>query len=157
MTGASTVVAAVLGAGLAVLSTGGCACSHCRTFTVLSSHAQNRGVTTSCLNLHSITLDAPRAGQVVVRAHVSGEIGHLRDQDDYLVFSLATTSQDCAGAFSGGLEGQMPDGRYLVHPSGEKVFTVPRGTHTFYLNVRSQHATGGSVAVVQLSATFQPQ
>jgi len=150
---------AAIAAVIALTSTGGLTCRHCRTLTVVSSHAQNRSVNnTSCLSLHAITLDAPRAGQVVVRAHASADVNHEVDQDDYLLFSLSTTSQDCTQAgFSSGVEGQMPERRYHLDPSGERVFTVSRGAHTFYLNVRSMHALGGAVGVVQLSATFQPQ
>jgi len=121
-------------------------------------------LTPGCVNASggSITVVAPVAGTVTVRANVGLFLNHTFGAQDFARVVLATTNDDCAA--SGGLgfatqevNSQLPTAGYREQLGLSRTFDVPAGSTTFYLN--GQKAAGGGthdLTFAGLDATFLP-
>ena len=134
---------------------------------VKSTHAVSRtGETTAigatCTNYSggTITVTAPVAGRIAVRANVDVYLNHVSGTYSLVDVTLGTTATDCAGVWgydeSAHMPAEAPTSVYWqwVHPSKE--FSVAAGTYTYYINGFPTHGTGHQFWWGALEATFIP-
>jgi len=117
-------------------------------------------VGTACTNYSggSITVTAPVAGKITVRANVDIRLNQVNGTFSEVDVGIGTTSTDCSFSFGYAefafLPAAAPTGSYhqWLHPSLE--IPVAPGTYTYYLNARALGSTGSSFFWGALEATF---
>ncbi len=133
------------------------------------THAATRtGATTyltgTCTNYAggTITVTAPVAGRIAVRANVDVWLAHVSGTPSEAPVMIGTTSTDCptdAWGFDefAFMPAEAPTATYhqWVHPSKE--FSVAAGTHTYYINGILTYGTGHLFYWGALEATFMPE
>ena len=113
----------------------------------------------ACTNVQSLVITAPVAGHVLVQTNASFTISHTLGSRDVDVLYLSTSPTSCELVESVGdvdVASAQATGTYRPTGSGIRIFAVPAGSNTFYMNI----LMGGSGATVVsyrwLTAVFLP-
>jgi hypothetical protein len=122
-------------------------------------------VPVACANTGGVgvTLQAPDFGRIIVRGMVNLEMLHITGIDDEVKAAVGTTTTDCANApVTSRVPGALPSfsaapGMFVeLHPA--RIFAVPPGSYTFYLNMQNTGAGAGNdrFRYGYLAAEFHP-
>jgi hypothetical protein len=109
----------------------------------------------------NITITAPVAGKVLVRANLGVTLSHTTGSQNDLYANLASTATDCVQAYGYRnywvLSSPEPTGTYYQMIPLSNIFTVAAGANTFYLNAQHTGGTGThSFQFAGVDATFIP-
>ncbi len=108
----------------------------------------------------TITVTAPVAGKIAVRANVDIILNHVNVTDSQAYVNIGTAPTDCGFELGYGedawLPGAAPGGSYhqWLHPSRE--FSVTAGTYTYYVTGIIISGTGHTIFPGAMEATFIP-
>lgn len=117
----------------------------------------------SCTNYSggSVTITAPAAGTIVVRATAWVKLSHTNGTLDALHTTIGTTNADCGDAYGRSfaiVPAAAASLTYDMSVAPSRIFTVGAGTYTYYLN--GQMATGQDASDVfwfaRIDAQFIP-
>jgi hypothetical protein len=137
--------------------------SQVRSFSEIDNTATATPIDTSCTHVAGadVTLVAPVAGRVIVRASVPHRIQQAGGGDRVLVLGIAEADNDCN--FTNFSHSKVKNDSFtedfLMTVPVVATFTVTAGTHNFYLNGRMTSGPNGSAVVVPgtlVEATFHP-
>jgi hypothetical protein len=137
--------------------------SQVRSFSEIDNTATATPIDTSCTHVAGadVTLVAPVAGRVIVRASVPHRIQQAGGGDRVLVLGIAEADNDCN--FTNFSHSKVKNDTFtedfLMTVPVVATFTVTAGTHNFYLNGRMTSGPNGSAVVVPgtlVEATFHP-
>lgn len=136
-----------------------------RTFTQskATGFSGNVGIAATCTNFAqaNITITAPTAGTVIVRANVGITLGHTTGSQNDLYANIASTATDCGQAYGYRnywvQTASEPTGTYYHMLPLTNIFTVSAGSNTFYVNASHTQGTGThSFQFAGVDATFIP-
>ena len=111
-----------------------------KSFVVAARAGGGTTIGTTCTNHTSITVDAPVAGQVLVRANVAVSVVHTTGTSDWVTVSVGTTPTDCQSATQGGfsqftwVDATVPSGSAYPITQILRLVSVSAGPSTFYIN-----------------------
>jgi hypothetical protein len=134
-----------------------------KSFVVAARAGGGPAIGTTCTNHTSITVNAPVAGQVLVRANVAVNVSHTTGTSDWVIASVGTTPTDCQTSAQYGfsqytwVDASAPTG--LPYPITQimRLFPVSAGANTFYINAYRVAGTANqSFYNTGVDATFIP-
>ncbi len=137
--------------------------SRTRSFVTVARVGGGPTVAATCTNFTSIVLNAPSAGQVLVRADVAIAVNHTAGAADQVVVSINSTPTDCQNESDYGfsqytwVDGSQPTGQLYPRAPAMRLFAVNPGATTFYVNaVRFAGSLNQQFFSAGVTATFFP-
>jgi hypothetical protein len=133
-----------------------------RAFTEVDPDASSTTIDNSCTHVTGadVTVVAPRAGRVVVRATVPHRIMQSNGGDRVLILGIGDAPDDCT--FTNFAQSKVMNGNitedFLLTVPVVGVFDVSAGVRDFFLNGRMTSGAGNAVVVpgTIIEATFHP-
>jgi hypothetical protein len=131
-----------------------------RSFVVRNSTAATVDIATTCTTYTNVTVVAPVAGTVTVRANWQTSINHLNGTISVYIGVLSNSASSCFSLLGfdnyAYLPASLPTGDYRPVIPLSKTFPVSAGTHTFYLNAQKTSGNSGQHWYAGLEAEFHP-
>jgi hypothetical protein len=133
-----------------------------RAFSESDEVSSATTINSSCTHVTGadVTVVAPRAGRVVVRATVPHRVSQSNGGDRVLILGIGDADDDCT--FTNFAQSKVMNANvtedFLITVPVMAVFDVAAGTHNYFLNGRMTSGAGNAVVVpgTVIEATFHP-